>query len=100
VNVKVVSSNSSGIDVSATLEIEIQRRGERIAKHQMKTVIPAYTQDFAETWTVNLPKSKVELWHTDFSQPLYQHDNANRGKSTLPFLIRPFWHSKAGGGWW
>jgi beta-galactosidase len=66
VNVKIVSSNSSGIDVSATLEIEIQRRGERIAKHQMKTVIPAYTQDFAEIWTVNLPKSKVELWHTDF----------------------------------
>jgi len=66
VNVKIVSSNSSGIDVSATLEIEIQRRGERIAKHQIKTVIPAYTQDYAETWTVNLPKSKVELWHTDF----------------------------------
>jgi len=66
IDIKIVCSNTTNEDVSANLKIEIQRDKKSIVTHQIKTIIPANTSDFTEKWVVNLSKSQVELWHTDF----------------------------------
>lgn len=65
INVKVVSSNNTNSDISAVLKIDINKNGESVKSHQIKTIIPANTEEFESIWSVRLPKSKVDLWNFD-----------------------------------
>ena len=66
IDLKIVSSNRTHEDAPVILDINMSRNGSVVKSHQIKTTIPANTEEFVTIWSTKLPKSKVALWSSDF----------------------------------